>query len=46
MRVRLIEIATTTKPVSAASAPSSAMKKLDHSGVSGNVEPRMETQRS
>ena len=35
MRARLIEIATTTKPVSDASAASSAAKKLDHSGVSG-----------
>src|SRR5271166_2428212 len=39
MRARLIEIATTTKPVSAASAASSAVKKLAHSGVSGNLGP-------
>ena len=35
MRERLIEIATTTKPVSAASAASSAEKKVAQSGVSG-----------
>ena len=35
MRERLIEIATTTKPVSAASAASSAAKKFAQSGVSG-----------
>jgi hypothetical protein len=35
MRERLIEIATTKKPVSAASAPSSAEKNVARSGVSG-----------
>jgi hypothetical protein len=35
MLERLIEIATTTKPVSAASAPSSAEKNVAQSGVSG-----------
>jgi hypothetical protein len=35
MRDRLIEIATTTKPVSVASAASSAEKKMAQSGVSG-----------